>query len=140
MRGNKKKPEEFTSTDLYRYWTTEYKKHKGTVYNPAVSIMYDQRLLKSLIDNHYDSYGILLAIKKAIINDTSTVRYFVLDFDSYVPDTDFPDIEYNIRERGDSERKKQLKELHVLEAKWFPNASDRKRKEELIRDLRDWLD
>jgi len=139
MPGNKKKPKDFNGTDLYRYWIDKFKEHRGTHYQPAVSIMYDQRLLKDLADKH-DNYEILLGMSRAILNNISTVRYFVGDIEAYFPVTDYPDIEYHIKESGDSKRKRDLGELRILEAKWFPNTTDNKRKIQLVLDLRDWLE
>ena len=134
MRGNKK-PENFNGADLYKYWTVKFKDHRGSSYQSAVSIRYDQRLLTELLTK-YDIYELLLGITKAIINNIATVRYFVDDIESYCSNTEYPDIEYHVRDSGDTKRRQDLAELRILEAKWFPTASDRKRKLELVSDLR----
>ena len=139
MRESKKSPENFTGTDLYKYWTTKFKAHRGTTYQPAVSIRYDQHLFKGATER-YDNYVILLGISKAIINNVSTVRYFIGDIESYCSETDYPDIEYHVKTSGDAKRRQGLAELRILEAQWFPTASDNRRKIQLVADLRDWVE
>ena len=134
--ANKKHPENYSSTDLLRYWNSQFLSHQST---PYVSLRWgglDLRELKELL-TRYDVYIVLLAIDLATKSGT-VIKELYTNFDDYDSHSAHPKLEWLVKDRGNKRQKNLWYEYEEASTRWFPSASDRKRISEIEEELKEW--
>ena len=70
-----KEVSKYNATDLFRFWSTEYKKNYGMAYSPVISAMYDTKRFKDLLEDN-SVFVILNAIKISIDRGCIGPKFF----------------------------------------------------------------
>ena len=94
------------------------------------------KLLKGLLDAH-DVFAILCGIVACIKRNSDTVHipYFVAGIRYYLSSDDNPELQWKVLTSNKKEYMDKWKQLRMFKAKWFPKATDKRKMDELEKEL-----
>ena len=141
MEKREKFIEDYNCQDLHRIFSEEYYKKHGKEYVSSRFIGYEMKLLKGLLESH-DVFAILCGIVSCIKRNSNTVHipYFVAGIKYYLSTDDNPELQWKIYSSNQQEYIDKWKQLRMIKAKWFPKARDKRRIEELEKELMECTD
>ena len=133
MVKNKKEIIHYNSKDLFEEFKTLYSKKHKKEYKPMNFIGNELKSLKNLLGKH-SVYEILSAMYNCIARNTAniSVNYFSNGIKYYLTDHD-PKLYWAIMSSPDPTLKKKWRAFTILNSKWLPTATDKKRLD-LIKD------
>ena len=136
MEKREKAIEDFNCQDLHRVFSEEYYKKHGKEYVSSRFIGYEMKLLKGLLDAH-DVFAILCGIVACIKRNSDTVHipYFVAGIRYYLSSDDNPELQWKVLTSNKKEYMDKWKQLRMFKAKWFPKATDKRKMDELEKEL-----
>ncbi len=129
---------DYTATDLLAFWRLAFFEEYKQEYTGGGFIGHDLSALKAALEKH-DVYEILRAIRVGIGAGEKSLKYFIQKIARYVPKTDQPRLTFLIAEYAKPEQKKLWADFKFLETKWFPDAQDFQRKEDIVEKLNNWV-
>ena len=130
--------ENLNARDLYELFGNLYKEKHNIEYPGAGFIGNEFHQLRNLIDE-YGSAQIACCILNCIKNNGSNasvpylargIRYYTTSYD--------PIIYYSVTRWGTSEIKKLWRQYLILDAVWFPSATQRTQKKLILKELKEW--
>jgi len=136
MEKREKAIEDYNCQDLHRVFSEEYYKKHGKEYVSSRFIGYEMKLLKGLLDAH-DVFAILCGIVACIKRNSDTVHipYFVAGIRYYLSSDDNPELQWKVLTSNKKEYMDKWKQLRMFKAKWFPKATDKRKMDELEKEL-----
>ena len=136
MEKREKAIEDYNCQDLHRVFSEEYYKKHGKEYVSSRFVGYEMKLLKGLLDAH-DVFAILCGIVACIKRNSDTVHipYFVAGIRYYLSSDDNPELQWKVLTSNKKEYMDKWKQLRMFKAKWFPKATDKRKMDELEKEL-----
>jgi len=136
MEKREKAIEDYNCQDLHRIFSEEYYKKYSKEYVSSRFIGYEMKLLKGLLEVH-DVFAILCGIVSCIKRNSDTVHipYFVAGIKFYLSSDDNPELQWKVFASNKKEYMDKWKQLRMFKAKWLPKATDKRRMEELEKEL-----
>jgi|TARA_R100000781_G_scaffold114946_1_gene87993 hypothetical protein len=139
MVKKQKRIDQYNSKDLFEDFKTLYARKHKKEYEPKNFIGNELKSLKILLDK-YSAYEILSAIYNCISKNTDniSVNYFAGGVKYYLTDHD-PKLYWSVMSSPDPMIKKKWRLFTILNSKWLPTATDKKRLEALEQELQEVL-
>jgi|14_taG_2_1085336.scaffolds.fasta_scaffold14898_2 hypothetical protein len=129
---------ELNARDIYELFGNLYKEKHNKEYSGAGFIGNEMHLLRNLIDEQ-GSAPVAAAVLNCIINNDHNVNvpYFVAGIEYYITPHN-PIIYYSVTRWGDSKIKKLWERFLILDAVWFPSATQRAQRKIILKELKEW--
>jgi|TARA_R110000744_G_scaffold102334_3_gene196857 hypothetical protein len=130
-----KRKSHYNSKDLFEEFKSLYSKQHKKEYEPRNFIGNEMKSLKALLEK-YSVYEILSAMYNCIIRNAGSisVNYFTNGIKYYLTDHD-PKLYWSVVSSPDPNMKKKWRAYTILNSKWLPTATDKKRLKDLEKDL-----
>ena len=130
-----KKKSQYNSNDLFKEFEALYSKQYKKEYKPRNFIGNEMKSLINLLEK-YSVYEILSAMYNCIIRnpDSISVNYFANGIKYYLTDYD-PQLYWSVVSSPDPDMKKKWRAFTILNSKWLPTATDKKRLKALEEQL-----
>ena len=135
-RTSTKSIHQYNARDLHNAFTRLYEQKFNQPYQVKSFIGYEMKLLKGLLEVH-DVFAILCGIVSCIKRNSDTVHipYFVAGIKFYLSSDDNPELQWKVFASNKKEYMDKWKQLRMFKAKWLPKATDKRRMEELEKEL-----
>ena len=129
---------ELNARDIYELFSTLYKEKYNKEYAGAGFIGNEMHLLRNLIDEHGSAQVACSILNCIINNDTSVnVPYFAAGIEYYITPHN-PIIYYSVTRWGTPKIKKLWNQFLILDAVWFPSATQRAQRKIILKELKEW--
>ena len=129
---------EYNQRDIYSLFMELYELKHSSKYAGAGFINNEMQLIRRAIEEN-GAAQIACAVLNCIESNDRTVNvpYFVAGLKYYLTSYN-PYIYLAVKRYGDDKIKKLWKHFIFLDAVWFPKASQKKKRDEVFKILKDW--
>lgn len=131
-----KQYDQYTASDLREFWCHYFQTVHRDTYNSGF-VGNDLKRLKELVQEA-DVYWILYTMILAIDEGCKNLKFYFEDYSGIIVEN--PKEKFFVKIHGDKEQKQLLFQLVLLESKWFLSVSDVQKKQDILKQLRDWID
>ena len=130
--------DELNAKDIYELFSSLYKEKHNLEYQGSGWIGNEMHSLRNILDE-YGSAQVACSVLNCIINNDSTVTipYFAAGIKYYLTSYN-PVIYYAVTRWGTPKVKKLWRHYLVLDAVWFPSATQRTQKKLILKELKEW--
>lgn len=131
----------YNARDLHQTFVRLYEHKFHKPYQVKSFIGYEMKGLKILLTK-YDIFSILCAIKTCIQTHDSavTVHYLLSDTQEYLPTKNNAEVQWMVSDYGTPSIKNKWWEFSFCSSQWFPSATQHKKEQELLVELKEWAD
>jgi len=129
---------ELNARDIYELFGNLYKEKHNSEYAGAGFIGNEMHLLRKLIDE-YGPAQVACSVLNCIINNDNKVNvpYFAAGVEYYITPHN-PIIYYSVIRWGTPKIKKLWRQFLILDAVWFPTATQRAQRKIILKELKEW--
>lgn len=130
--------DELNARDIYELFSSLYKEKHNIEYPGAGWIGNEMHLLRNLLDE-YGPAQIACCVLNCIINNNSnaSVPYLAGGIKYYITPHN-PIIYYAVTRWGTARIKKLWQQYLILDAVWFPSATQRTKRKVILKELKEW--
>tara|TARA_R110000824_G_scaffold360465_1_gene548207 strand:- start:293 stop:769 length:477 start_codon:yes stop_codon:yes gene_type:complete len=130
--------EELNARDIYELFSSLYKEKHNAEYQGSGWIGNEMHSLRNLLDEYGPAQVACSTLNCIINNDkTVTIPYFAAGIKYYITSYN-PVIYYAITRWGTPKIKKLWRHFLVLDAVWFPSATQRSQRKLILKELKEW--